>query len=101
MVECQGSQTRQLSKQKQAVKAAAAAMANAVGVKKGEEPPTGAATPNIRGIVAWRNYDKSWMIWLKNANGDRVQTHKGLSVKTSKKVVGKDVILKRGEFLKE
>ena len=58
-------------------------------------------TPNIRGIVGWRNSDKSFMIWYKKASGERTQTQKGLSVKTSKKVGGSEIPLKRGEFLKE
>ena len=58
-------------------------------------------TPNIRGIVGWRNSAKSFLIWYKKASGERSQTQKGLTVKTSKKVGGTEVPLKRGEFLKE
>ena len=56
---------------------------------------------NIRGIVGWRNSDKSFMIWYKKPDGSRCQSQKGLQVKTTKKVGGQDVPLKRAEFLQE
>ena len=57
--------------------------------------------PNIRGLVGWRNSDKSFMIWYKKADGSRTQSQKGLHVTTTKRVNGNEVVLSRTEFLKE
>ena len=56
---------------------------------------------SIKGLVGWRNSDKSFMIWYKKADGMRTQTQKGLTVKTTKKVGGVETPLKRKEFLGE
>ena len=56
---------------------------------------------NIRGLVGWRNSDKSFIIWYKKADGVRAQTQKGLLVKTTKKTGAGEVPLNRAEFLAE
>ena len=66
-----------------------------------KQPGEVSDTPNIRGLVGWRSCDKSFMIWFKKPDGSRVQTQKGLQVKTTKKVGGKEVPLNRMEFLRE
>ena len=56
---------------------------------------------NIRGLVGWRNSDKSFIIWYKKADGVRAQTQKGLKLKTTKKTGAGEVSLNRAEFLAE
>ena len=101
-----GSKSEKLSwKQKQAADKAALAMPKAAAAEQADAAAQECAEDGkmytIRGLVGWRNSDKSFMIWYKKSDGTRTQTQKGLAVKTTKKVGGNEVSLKRKEFIKE
>ena len=81
-------------------KARAAAAADMVG-DDAEKTAVDTDMHPVRGVVGWRDSNKSFIIWYKKADGQRSQTQKGLLVKTTKKTGAGEVPLNRKEFLAE